>query len=65
MLNATQNKPIGIIWGVKEIAQVIGRTQRQTYHALETGALPAQKVGGRWCASRRKLEQFFEGEGPT
>ncbi len=57
-----EQKPLGIIWGVAAIAQVIGRTRRQTYHALEKGALPAQKVAGRWCASRKKLEQLFEGE---
>ncbi len=62
MTEQNQHEPLDVIWGVAAIAQVIGRTPRQTYHALEKGALPAQKVAGRWCVSRRKLEQLFEGE---
>ncbi|WP_281930901.1 DNA-binding protein [Roseibium album] len=62
MTEQKKHEPLGVIWGVAAIAQVIGRTPRQTYHALEKGALPAQKVAGRWCASRKKLEQLFEGE---
>ena len=53
-------EPLGVIWGVKAIAEVIGCTPRQTYHKLEIGALPAKKVGGRWCASRKKLKELFE-----
>jgi hypothetical protein len=26
---------------------------------LTTGNLPARKIGGRWCASRSRLRQFF------
>lgn len=44
-----------IVWEVAEIAKVVGRTERQTFHLLTTGSLPAKKVGGRWVASRRKL----------
>ncbi|MBG6148459.1 hypothetical protein IWQ51_006622 [Labrenzia sp. EL_142] len=62
MTDKSQHEPLGVIWGVAAIAQVIGRTPRQTYHALEKGALPAKKVAGRWCTSRKKLEQLFEGE---
>jgi hypothetical protein len=48
-----------LIWGVKPISTVIGRTERQTYHLLVTGQLPAQLVGGRWVASRSGLRQRF------
>jgi hypothetical protein len=44
-----------VIWGAQAIGQVIGRTARQAFHLLETGALPAKRIGGRWCASRRKI----------
>lgn len=44
-----------LIWGAEEIAKVIGRTPRQTFHMLTEEHLPAKKVGGRWVASRRKL----------
>ena len=48
-----------LLWGVKPIAIEIGRTERQTYHMLVTGQLPAQLVGGRWVASRSGLRQRF------
>lgn len=52
-----------IVWEVGNIAKVIGRTERQTFHLLNSEALPAKKVGGRWVASRRKLlEAVLGGE---
>lgn len=51
-----------IVWEVDNIAQVIGRSERQTFHLLATGQLPAKKVGGRWVASRRKLLQAVLGD---
>ncbi len=50
-----------LVWGVQAIAREIGRNPRQTFHLLENGKLPAGKVGGRWCASRAGLRQFFAG----
>lgn len=54
----TENK-IDLIWGADAIAQIIGRTQRATFHMLDSGELPAKKVGGRWVAERGKLIAFF------
>lgn len=51
-----------IVWEVAEIAKVIGRTERQTFHILTSGSLPAKKVGGRWVASRRKLLEAVLGD---
>jgi hypothetical protein len=48
-----------LIWGVAGIAREIGRNVRQTFHLLENDRLPARKIGGRWCASRSGLRQFF------
>jgi hypothetical protein len=53
------NPPLELIWGIEEIGKVIGRTQRQTYHMLVTGNLPAKQVGNRWVAERGKLMAFF------
>lgn len=50
---------IELIWGGDNIAKIIGRTKRITFHLLETGQLPAKKVGGRWVAERNKLLNFF------
>jgi hypothetical protein len=43
------------LWGAKAIAEEIGRSVRQTYYLLETGQLPARKVGATWVAMRRRL----------
>lgn len=53
---------IELIWGVNAIAKLIGRTDRQVFHMLTNGQLPARKVGGRWVAERSKLIAFFMGE---
>ncbi|GAA2885596.1 hypothetical protein GGQ99_005073 [Aminobacter niigataensis] len=52
---------LDLIWGVEEIAKIIRRNQRQTFHLLATGQLPAKKVGGRWVVERSKLISFFLG----
>lgn len=50
---------LDLIWGAKAISAVIGVNPRQTFHLLETGQIPAKKVGGRWVADRRQLAVFF------
>jgi hypothetical protein len=50
-----------LVWGCKAIAIEIGRTERQIFWLLESGALPAKKIGGRWCARRSALCHFFSG----
>ncbi|MBB4103548.1 hypothetical protein GGQ66_002106 [Rhizobium borbori] len=57
----TPDTQIDLIWGAEEIAKVIGRSARVTFHLLTTGALPARKVGGRWVIERSKLIAFFTG----
>jgi hypothetical protein len=44
-----------LVWECRAIARMINRTERATFHMLESGALPARKVKGRWVASRRDL----------
>jgi hypothetical protein len=48
-----------LIWGVKGIAKVINRSERQTYWLVEQGRLPVRKIGGRHCATRGGLRNFF------
>lgn len=50
---------LDLIWEVGAIAKLIRRTERQTFHLLSSGSLPAKKVGGRWVAERGKLIAFF------
>ena len=49
-----------LIWGVEGIAKEIGKTQRQVFHMISIGAIPAAKVGGRIVASRSRIRQHFE-----
>jgi hypothetical protein len=46
---------LDLLWGADAIAAFIGRSPRQTFHALASGEIPAKKVCGRWCASRAAL----------
>lgn len=50
---------IDLVWGAEAIAKAIGRSTRSTFHMLDSGELPAKKVGGRWVAERNKLLAFF------
>jgi hypothetical protein len=51
-----------IAWGAAGIGRVIGRTPRQTIHLLESGRLPAKKVGGYWAARVKALLDHFNAE---
>ena len=44
-----------LVWGAKQIAAVINRNERQTFYLLENGFLNAEKKGGIWCSSVRRL----------
>ncbi len=58
-----QHPPLmDLIWGATAIAREINVTPRQAFYMLESGHLPARKVGARWCASRQALRRHF-GEG--
>jgi hypothetical protein len=54
--------PSDIVWGGENIAKVIDRSTRATFHMLEQGHLPARKVGRLWSASRRRLLAHLAGE---
>jgi hypothetical protein len=51
-----------LIWGVEGIAAYIKRTPRQTYHLIQIGAIPTQKVGAIHTARRSKLRACLLGE---
>ncbi len=50
------------IWGAKAIGKEIDRSTRSTFHLLETGAIPARKVGNLWVSSRRELRRTLFGQ---
>ena len=44
-----------LVWGAAAIGGVINRPVRITFYLLESGKLPAKKIGGRYVASRKRL----------
>jgi len=57
--NSEEVEPLDLVWEVAAISRLIGRSERQTFYLLNSGALPAKKVGGRWVADRKRLLSFF------
>lgn len=53
---------LDLVWGGKQIAKEIKRNERQTFYLLETGGIPARKVGKIWVADRRQLQRHFLGD---
>ena len=54
---------LDLIWGEAAVGRVCNLSPRQAFYALETGSIPAKKVGGRWVAERGQLLSFFLGSG--
>ena len=51
-----------MIWGVTAIAAYIKRTERQTYHLIQTKQIPTQKVGAIVTGRRSKIRARLLGE---
>jgi hypothetical protein len=45
------------IRGAAAIGRVLGFTRPQAYHALESGYVDADKFGGRWVSTARRLRR--------
>lgn len=58
-MQETQNLDLPL-WGVRSIAAAINRSPRSTLYLLESGRLPAAKVGGRWVSSRKRLRDHLD-----
>ena len=43
------------IYGAKSIGEVVNLTERQAFHALEKKLLDADKFGGRYRSTKRRL----------
>jgi hypothetical protein len=48
------------IWGASAIARVIDRTEGQAFYLLKAGHLDADKVGGTWTSTPRRLLRSFQ-----
>jgi hypothetical protein len=51
-----------VLWGASAIGRAIGKPARATFHLLESGHLPARKIGRQWVASRRRLLRAVIGD---
>ena len=58
----SESESLDLIWGAKNIATAINRTERETFHLLKKEKFPAKKVLGRWLSSREKLREYFLNE---
>ena len=47
------------LWGASSIAKALGVSRRQAYYQLESGYLPARKIGVKWVVSRAELDAFM------
>ncbi len=56
---------LDLIWGAIAIGEFLGLNRRQSYHVLENGFVPANKVGDRWVASRDALRRHISGSVQT
>jgi|tagenome__1003787_1003787.scaffolds.fasta_scaffold12514160_1 hypothetical protein len=54
--------PTLYVAGAKNIAAVIGRSPKATFHLLETDQLPARKIGGIWTLDLRAFAEQFRSE---
>ena len=53
--------PLGddLVGGAEDIAAELRMSKRRTYHLLESGALPAFKLGGRWYIRPSTMKKHF------
>jgi hypothetical protein len=64
-MSRTSQNPIELddldkpIFGVDNIAPIVGLSRRQTFHALERGYLPGTKFGRKWVSTLRRLHNRF------
>ena len=49
-----------LIRGASNISEELGEPLRRTYYLLETGQLPAWKMGSRWYLRRSALVEHFD-----
>jgi hypothetical protein len=59
MTDCQNDNALDLLWGANEVGRAIGRDERQAVRLLQTGAIPARKVGGKWVVERGALRAFF------
>lgn len=55
-----EDQGLGLVWGAAAIARELNlKNERQAFYILESGLLPAKKVGRQWVTSRDTLRAYF------
>lgn len=49
-----------LLFGAEAMAAALGLTRRQVYHAVESGHIPAFRIGATICARRSTLMRWFD-----
>ena len=64
MNNRKDDPPLreDLLHGAAEIADYIGKSERQAYHLCESGHIPAFKIGAQWTARKSALDRRYGGE---
>lgn len=56
--------PYPAVLTVEQVAELLGRSVRDTYRRLESGDLPiGRKEGGRWLIYKAELRRYVEAPG--
>lgn len=53
---------LDVLRGVPEIARFVRKTERQTYHGLQSGHIPAIREGALWVTTKSRLRRHYNGE---
>jgi hypothetical protein len=59
LLHNMEHENLDLLWGAEAIGRALNIDARRAFYLLETKAIPAKKVGGRWVVSRLGLRKFF------
>ncbi len=57
--HAAENK---ITISVEQAAELIGISRTLAYQKVNSGELPARRIGNRWLVSKVRLEKWINGE---
>jgi hypothetical protein len=55
------NRDDDIVWGARAIGEVANVSEKKSFYLLETGKIPAKKIGDQWVGSRKKIRQHLIG----
>lgn len=60
--NDSLDDPLDLIWTAPRIGEALNVSTRRAMYMLETGKLPARKIGRIWVADRSQLRKHFLGD---